>query len=264
MTRIYLSILAVLLTALPVSARGLSLEVGLDVTSGDYGTDETVTGVTIPLTVSYSAERYSLAVTLPWVSQSKGTTIFMGGRRFDNGVPGTIIGGGGMGGRRIDTTESNSGLGDASLDADLVLWRPASGPEIRLLGYLKAPTGDDDKGLGTGAWDFGGGLSARQDLGDWFLDGSLRAIFPGENGDFQPDQYWDWTASVGRYQGEHLWFSGGLEGATAPYDGGDNALEVVGRCGWDGEGFGFGGHLLAGLSNGSPDIGGGVFAYRSF
>lgn len=168
------------------------------------------------------------------------------------------------GGGQVDTTASNSGLGDVSLDADLVLWQPASGPEVRLLGYLKAPTGDDDKGLGTGAWDFGGGLSARQNLGDWFLDGSLRAIFPGENGGFQPDQYWDWTSAVGRYQGDHLWFSGGLEGATAPFDNAEDALDLVARFGWDGDRYGYGGHLLGGLSDGSPDVGGGLFIYRNF
>jgi len=272
MARFTLISMLLLLTVIPVSAGDFSLEVGLDIATGDYGTDENLTAITVPVTLRYMAEGYSLALGFPWVSQSKGTTVFMGGRRFGNGMSGSSMaagtGGGMMGGgssaNGVNTGDSNTGLGDATLDAELRVWRPQFGPALSLLGYLKTPTGDDDKGLGTGAWDFGAGFAARQEFGNWFLDGSLRAIFPGDNGAFQPDQYWDWTTAAGWYQGDHMSLSLGLEGATAPFEGEENPLELVARFGWDGEVFGFGGHLLSGLNDGSPDYGGGVFVFRDF
>ncbi|TYO98248.1 hypothetical protein EDC39_10743 [Geothermobacter ehrlichii] len=262
MLKLLLSTGLLLLSVLPVSAAGLSLEVGLDVASGDYGTDETVTAVTVPVTLAWSTADFDLALTLPWISQSEGTTVLMGGRRF-GGMADGLSTVGGMGGGRLAAAGSSEGLGDVSLESNWAFWSSSS-LELSLLGYLKAPTGDDSKGLGTGAWDVGAGLAVRRLLGDWFLDGSLRSILPGDNGDYQPDPYWEWSAAVGRYLAGGWNVSGGLEGATAPFDGEDDALELVGRVGWEGNDFGFGGHLLGGLSDGSPDVGAGIYIFHLF
>jgi len=259
---LFFAVLAVLTAITPVMGQDLKLELGFDVASGDYGTTETLTAVSIPLTVGWHNDRLDLALTIPWISQSKGTTVLMGGRRFGSDNPTSTIGT--MGRRRVGASESSSGLGDINLDAAFLLLQPAAGPELSLLGYLKAPTGDDTEGLGTGAWDAGGGLELYQPVDDWFADLSLRYILPGDNGTYQPDAYWDWSAVVGRYLNDSWQISLGLDGATAPFDGEEDALELIGALDWDFADYGAGCYLLTGLSDGSPDFGGGAYIALRF
>ena len=109
---------------------------------------------------------------------------------------------------------SESGIGDASLVANVVLWRLGVGKfdfNWTALGGIKFPTGNShwlgqpdfapgigghDLALGSGSWDglVGTGFSVR--AGRWFLDGQMQYGIRTE-GDFQHQYANDWTWSGG-------------------------------------------------------------------
>jgi hypothetical protein len=261
-----------------------SLGLGFEFASGDYGTDLTTDSYRIPLTVNYfPSDRIDLSLEIPYVHQSTGTTVSLGGMRFpgdfdtdDSGMGG---GGGGMNGggmmgdgfggggtAQSDRTDSQSGLGDITLTAGLtVVKESAAIPLVRPIAYVKFPTADEDKGLGTGELDYGGGLSLAKWFGSWSAYAEGMYVLPGSSSDFDPDNYWTWLGSLGYRFTDHLISGLALSGATAAFDGAPDALEAKARVTyWTSERASLGGYVSKGLSDGSPDYGLGIFGAVSW
>ncbi len=261
----------------PVCALGaeskFSVGLGFDYATGDYGTDETTDSYSIPLIVDYyPTDRLDLEVQIPYLYQSSSSTVTMGGMRFpvDGGsaAAGAAGGGGGMPGNRrsVDVTDSQSGLGDITLTAGYSLIEEGErNPLVRPILYAKLPTADEEKGLGTGEFDFGGGLGLAKWFGNWstYLEGMY--VLPGSSAEFDPDNYWTYQLSTSYQLTERLRPGIALSGATAAFDGAPDALEATLKLNyWTSDRVSFGGYLLKGLSNGSPDYGAGIFAFLSF
>jgi len=248
----------------------LSIGTGFEYATGDYGTDETIDSVRVPLILDYYSERFDLQVEIPWIYQSGGTTVTMGGMRFPTDGGGDHQGrhGSGMDSSNdsSDLSESHSGLGDITLTGGLVLLDESDRfPLVRLLGYLKVPTADDEKGLGTGEFDFGAGLGLAKWLGNWttYLEGMY--VLPGSSSTYDPDNYWNFLASASYRLTDALRPGVSLSGGTAAFDGASAPLEFRVKISyWTQGNASFGAYLAKGLSNGSPDFGTGIFGFFNF
>lgn len=257
--------------ALAATDGQLSLSLGFEFASGDYGTDQTTDSYRIPLTVDYLPnDKLDFELVIPYLHQSNGNTVSLGGMRFPmhNATSGGGSGMGGMGGGSSTTTASGSqsGLGDITLTAGYALLaETADSPLLRPLLYAKFPTADENKGLGTGAFDFGGGLSLAKNFGPWSTYAEALYIVPGSSSDFDPDNYWSYQASAGYALSQKLSCGLALSGATAAFADANNALEVQLKVDYLTSPKGsVGGYLAKGLSNGSPDYGAGVYAAINF
>lgn len=137
---------------------------GVDYSTGDYGEAHDTTIVTVPLSAGYAAERWRATLTVPLVDIEGPGTI----------VPGGIGGGGLLGGLLAGDAANpasplggvdSTGLGDVSLEVSAVPFVSEGGTQASVTGRVRAPTGDAERGLGTGeaAAAIAGGL--RQPIG---------------------------------------------------------------------------------------------------
>jgi hypothetical protein len=161
----------------------------------------------------------------------------------------------------ISETDAQSGLGDISLRAGYTIISQDTAPlTIRLIAYGKAPTADETKGLGTGAWDGGGGLSLAHWFGDLQPYGEGVYVFQGHSS-LYPDSrdYLSYEGGV-RYQfNEPLSMTLLLKGATSTYADTPPPLEGRVKLGWRmGKRTSLDLYLATGFSHASPDMGGGL------
>jgi hypothetical protein len=257
--------------------RKLSLGLGFEFATGDYGTDDTTDSYKIPLMVNYyPTDRLGFDLEIPYIYQSNSTTVTLGGMRFpaheEEGGGQQGPGHGGMGSSTtssttsVDLSDSQSGLGDITLTASyIVLEEQERFPLVRPLLYVKFPTADEDDGLGTGEFDYGGGLGLAKWFGKWatYLEGMY--ILPGSSGDFDPDNYWTYLVSASYRLTDNLRPGVSLSGGTAAFDDASDPLEARLKLSyWASERASLGGYLATGLSDGSPDFGAGIFGFVSF
>lgn len=267
--------LVVLLTASVVGAddsehrlqQGVSTAIGsgFEMTYGNYGSNADATVVTVPvLLVVNPLQNVDLTLEVPLVYFSS---------RSSSDV--VVTRSGGMGRRTNATvslsssssTSSEAGLGDINLSAGWTVQQDEEGwlPRVRPNLYLKLPTGDDDSGLGTGTFEFGPGLSLSKWLGDFqlFVDGVY--ILQDSTSDYQGKNYLSYTAGAGVQLSDRLFASLFARGATTRVDGGDAPLEgrlklnflQSRRVAWELYG-------LAGFSDASPAVGGGLLVMYQF
>lgn len=275
-----LAVLVFGLPALPAwgAEQRYSLGIGFEFATGDYGTDTTTDSFRIPLTVGYyPSDRIDLSLEIPYIYQSAGTTVSLGGMRFPgdsdmgsgmNGSGSGMMGGfGGSSSAGAEgRTESRSGLGDITLTAGYILLKESAViPLVRPIAYVKFPTADEDEGLGTGEFDLGGGLSLAKWFGRWSTDVEGMYITPGSSSDFEPDNYWTYLGALSYRFTDHFSSGLALSGATAAFDGAPDALEAKARINyWTSERAILGGYVAKGLSEGSPDYGVGIYGAISW
>lgn len=253
----------------------LTLSLGFDFASGDYGTTQTTDSYRVPLTIGYyPSARLDFSLEFSYLYQNGDSTVFLGGRPFPmhgsggmSGGTGGMSGTGGMGGTTASSvTSSQSGVGDISLTAGYALFEESdSSPMLRPLVYVKVPTADDDKGLGTGAFDYGVGLSIAKGFGDWFLYAESLYIIPGSTSTYQPDNYLTYLGSARYLLTQKLDVGCELSGATAAFAENPDALEAQLTTNYQvSQRESVGAYLGTGLSDSSPDITGGLYGSLSF
>ncbi|WP_083928839.1 transporter [Geopsychrobacter electrodiphilus] len=263
-------------SALGASNPQFSVSLGFDFASGNYGTSQTTDSYSIPLIIGYyPSERLDFSLEIPYLYQDAGSTVSLGGTRFPMQTSGSMTGGtsgSGMGGMGSGTTTSTSqtksqtGLGDVTLTTGYTLFPESdTTPMLRPLVYLKFPTADKNKGLGTGAFDFGAGLSVGKVFGDWSLYAEALYVTPGSTTAYNPDNYWTYQGSV-RYQLTRKLDAGlALSGATAAFAGNPDELEVQLQTRYRVSQQGsIGAYLGQGLSDSSPDYTAGFYGAISF
>lgn len=252
-----------------------AIGIGADVSSGSFGTDSTSNYASVPLIVDwFPSERLDLELIVPLIYQrTKNTGMAaiggvtkstarrsMAGQYSFTGGSAAMAGGGTAG-------ESEFGLGDITLTGGYALMQDSdTTPQVRPTLNVKFPTADDARGLGTGEFDLGPGLSLSKWLGNWQPFAEGRYIFQGashgETGalnfltaDAGVAYGWSDTFLTSVYArfGSRL-----FEGMSAPLEA---RLKTVWRFG---ERLYTEAYLLKGLSDGSPDYGGGFAVFREF
>jgi hypothetical protein len=119
-------------------------------------------------TAQVTGGRWSLSASLPVVVQNSGAVSFVGG----TGVPTGAHGDSGGSGRHSGggTSSYEVVLADPLVRGSVDMYRGSGA--VRSVGFqamLKAPLADASTGVGTGAWDVGGGVSAGLGAGRTYL-----------------------------------------------------------------------------------------------
>ena len=249
------------------AADGLSLGVGVDYSSGDYGTDTTTDILSVPFTAKYVSGNWTWKATLPWLRVKGDPNVIPGiGGVVNTNPNGRGRGNGnGNGGSGATTTEdgSASGIGDLRLAATYSF--ETGGPVgVDLTANFKVATADEDKGLGTGANDYGLAVDLYRAFGDTTVFGGVGYTLLGAS------DYIDVGGVAGANFGLSPKVSSGSVGAMyewrqAAADGFDDRSELTGfyTFGTD-PASKFQIYATAGLSDGSPEWAGGVTYSHGF
>lgn len=233
----------------------LSLTTGVDYSTGDYGASVDTDIFYVPLTAKYETSRFQFSATVPYL-------------RIEG--PGVVVGGGGGGvivGGATPTVTTESGLGDVTLEGVLNLYPESDSglPYAELSVKVKLPTADEERGLGTGEIDTTVAVDVFQSFGNFTPFAALGYRFRGDPDGFELED--GIVASVGAVVKASEQFSVGAaydyrEAATAFADPTSEVSPFVVFSpseAWSANVYG-----VFGLSDGSPNAGGGVQLTRRF
>ncbi|MFN2367335.1 MAG: transporter [Desulfurivibrionaceae bacterium] len=244
------------------NAKKFAVGMGMEYATGDYGTDITTDSLRIPLTVDYfPTDRVSFELIAPYIYQDNSNTYISSGTR----VP--FERSGGM--RRTapsDPNDSVSGIGDVTLTARYLLQKESKTlPGLRPLLYLKLPTGDEDKALGTGEFDIGGGIGIFKWIGQWYTFVEGRYIFQGSNDALGLEDFGTLEGEIGYPLTRKFFPSFSLWWASSPVDDVSSLAEarLKGTYRID-KTTAINGYLGTGLTDTSADFGAGLALFFSF
>lgn len=231
-------------------------EAGAEFSSGDYGTSDNTEVFSIPVTLGYSPnpnlEFYATIV--PFMYQNTTNLVSV------SGLP--VRGKMHQGAQAALEKESETGIGDTTVGLTFFALNEAPGmPEIDLLASVKIPTADEDKGLGTGEFDYSVGLTLSKGLRDWSCYGTLEYNFLGDpGGDYDIDNYASVTLGLTRRCLPNLNNTLYLFAGQAISDYSDEQLEIgiKSRLSVD-KNNELSVYLSKGLADGSPEYGMGAF-----
>lgn len=181
--------------------------------TGDYGEDEDTDILYTAATVKRYFEKGDVTVTIPYLDIS------------DDGI--TYIDGGA---EAVEGVSGGSGLGDVILKGRYyAVEQDGPLPFIDLVGSIKFPTADEDKGLGTGETDFTvmAEFARRLENDAWILLGELGYTFVGEPSGYDVDNRWLYSVGLAYEVDPKVTVSGYLDGRTAIFDGNDDPLSIL-------------------------------------
>lgn len=257
--------LAVPTGATAATAKTFAFGLGINYASGDYGTDTTTRSVRVPLTLDYFPnDRLDFELVVPFLYQNNSNTIASGGMNFPSGRGSG--GGGGMMQSSTTSSGSQSGLGDITLTAGYVVQKETDSlPGIRPLLYLKFPTGDKDKGLGTGEFDVGAGIGLVKWFGPWYSFAEGRYIFQGSNSTLGLKDYATFEGEAGYLVSKRFLPTLDLWWSTPPADAASDQVELRLKGNyWLSDSARLEPYLAKGLTSDAADYGAGVALFYSF
>ena len=273
---ILLAVMTSLLLPAWVYADGPAYSVGLgfEFASGEYGTGIRTDSIYMPFTAAVRpTERLDFSLEIPFVYQSTSAVVagqFMGMQGQSAGTQSVmaVMGGSGMRTSASAATVNNSqdGIGDIKLKAGYVLYTEEKYvPAIRPNFYVKFPTADKNKFLGTGAFDEGLAVELTKWFGKWVADGEIGYAFQGKSSVLDVKDYLYYYAGGGYQLTEQLRPMLFLKGSTPTVEGASSLLEARLRVKYQfTQHTGIDGYLAKGLTTASPDYGTGLAVYYEF
>lgn len=271
-----LAVITALLLPASVYADGPKYDVGLgfEFTTGKYGTGITTDAVYIPFIAEiYPTERLDFSLELPLIYQSSSSVVageFMGMRQSSGLGSMSVMAAMGPGPRTTassaDINNSQFGLGDMKLRAGYVIYTEEKYvPAFRPNFFLKIPTADKDKFLGTGAFDGGFALEVSKWFGKWFTDGEMGYAFQGRSTVVAVKDYMYYYAGAGYQLSERLRPMFLFKGSTPTVEGATALLEARLRVKYQlTKQTGIDGYIAKGITTASPDFGTGVALFYYF
>ncbi|GAB5558414.1 MAG: transporter [Synoicihabitans sp.] len=207
------SILPLFATAQPTTSSSVvqKLEGGLSYSRGDYGLGTDTEVIVAPFNYVSESGPWSLRATLPWM-YLKGPAAVVGGSS------------GAVGGPSRPNNASSSGLGDSLLALTYKTNPDPVGANINFTGKIKLPTGDENRGLGTGEFDYQAQIDYFESFDGTtpFLTGGYRVL---GDGIYQLDDGFYASAGVAFLVADGTSVGGSLDWREAIVPGGDDALE---------------------------------------
>jgi hypothetical protein len=254
-----------------------SAGLGFEFSSGKYGTSTRTDAVYAPLTITASpVDRLGLSLEIPFVYQSNGnvlSSIAAGGmqsrtmKQLAAGMGGATGSGAGMTSTSATGThQSESGLGDITLKVGYILLPEKDNlPQIRPMVFVKFPSADQNKGLGTGEFDEGFSVEASKWFGDWNPFAEAGYTVQGKSSQLPLKNYLAYNAGVGYQVADNFRPILLVKGSSAPAEGASSLLEFrlklkyqfTTRTGMEG-------YLAKGVTTNSPDYGTGLSVFYSF
>jgi hypothetical protein len=250
------------------AADAVTFGVGVDYSSGDYGTGTTTEILSVPFSARYAVGNWTYKASLPWLRVSGDPNVLPGVGLVVNTNPHGR--GRGQGGTTVpDPTEPESGtasgIGDLNLSATYSF--DTGGPfGIDLTGKAKIATADEDKGLGTGANDYGLAVDVYRAFGATTVFGGVGYTMLGDSDYVEVDGIANASLGVSHKLGA----TGNSVGVAydwrqAASSSFDDRSELTGFYSFGGQSPNrFQVYATAGLSDGSPDWGGGIGYTRRF
>ena len=251
-----------------------SVGLGFEFATGKYGTGIKTDSVYMPLTLAaMPTERLDFTLELPFIYQSTSAVVagqYMGMQGQPGGSQsGTALmaGSGPMTSVAAgDVNNSQNGLGDMKLKAGYVLYTEERYvPAIRPNVYVKIPTADKNKFLGTGAFDEGVAVELTKWFGSWFADGEMGYAFQGKSSVLAVKNYLYYYAGGGYQLTDSVRPMLVLKGSTPTVEGGAALLEARLKVKYQLTKYaGIEGYLSKGIEKASPDYGMGVAVSYEF
>ncbi len=242
--------------------------VGMDYSSGDYGSQSVTEILSIPVTARLDAGNWSLSASVPWVKVTGDANVLPGVGLVDNLNP-VGRGRGGLLAPAPGDASSTSQRGEASGIGDVTVRAGYALPTGTALGVdlgmnAKIATADADKGLGTGANDYGVSVDLYRDFNDTLLFGGVGYTRLGDSEYIVTDSTATANVGISRKVGTGR-LGVMLDQRKATSSAFDNSREVTGFYNV-GAGTGPRVQLYAthGLTDGSPDWGAGVAVSTGF
>jgi hypothetical protein len=268
--KIKILFLVMILNSSAGAETGFSLGFGFDYAIGDYGTGITADSYSTFLSLGYfPTERVDFALKIPYLYQSGSTTTTSGGVRFrtddSKSRTGPAMGpdgGSADSGDLTEPDETRSGLGDIIFSLGyLLVQETVDWPQLRAIGFVKFPTADERRQLGTGEYDYGVGLVLSKWFDSWFLFGRGEAVFQGNDSGLGLRDFQIYEGGGG-YQIGKLLPTLSVWGASSPAVGSPAQLEARVNLSYRmAVSSGISGYALKGLTDSSPDsgLGGSLF-----
>ena len=246
------AVLPALLLASAAFAQGeLSAGAGIDYSEGSYGTGSDTEILAIPFMARYDFDRWKLKLTIPYLRVTGEGDVIPGIGKTNRG-------------QRGRTTES--GIGDTVASATYgALYDRQSQLGLDLTAKLKLPTGDEQRGLGTGSFDqtLQGELFKTIDRLTVF--GALGYTRFGDSDVVDLKNAWHYEVGASHPISATDSVGGTLYGRQRVVEGGSPQRELMAF--WNrrvAKAHRLQAYFLLGLADGSPDVGIGASAMFSF
>jgi len=247
-----------------------SFGTGVDYSTGDYDSDTTTEIFSVPFNAKYETDNWTFKASLPWMRVDGDVGVIPGLGNVGNSNPNGRGKGRGNGNQPVPPTDttttetgSASGIGDLRLSATYA-FDTGMPLGIDLTGNVKIPTADEDKGLGTGATDYGLALDLYRDFDGTMLFGGVGYQILGEtdyvatNDVFGANLGVTHALAVGTIGMAYDWREAASETADDRSElTGFYTLKMDDATKWQ---F----YATKGLSDGSPDWGGGITVSHAF
>lgn len=260
------------------AADGYSYSVGqgIEFSSGRYGTGTRTDSIYAPFTVTASpTERLGFLLEIPFVYQSSGNLVAgiatggtQGGRSMMLSLPAGMGGMTGSGGSSMTGAGggSASGLGDIVLKAGYILLAEEGiAPQVRPMVFVKFPTADKGRSLGTGAFDEGASVEISKWFGDWNPFAEVGYTLQGKSAQLPVRNYLTYNAGAGYQLSDRVRPILLVKGETAPVYGSGSLLEVRLKLKYQTtKQTGIDGYVAKGIATASPDFGTGISIYYDF
>lgn len=158
----------------PITERSSGFGIGVDYSSGDYGSEVTTEILSIPFTARARRGNWGFRASVPWLRVSGDPNVLPSVGLVDNLNP---VGRGRGDGAAVPV-EGEAQRGTATGVGDVTLGVSYSVPTGSALGlefgaHAKIGTADEDKGLGTGANDYGASADAYRDFSGTMVFGGV-------------------------------------------------------------------------------------------
>ncbi len=279
------AVAAILILPSWACADGAKYDVGLgfQFATGQYGTGITTDAVFMPFMVEvFPTERLDFSLEIPLIYQSSSAVVagqFAGMRQgagmgttspvmlSTSRVAAAMTGPGPRtNASPFNLNDSQFGIGDLKVGMGYVLYTEEDYvPAIRPNFFIKIPTADKDKFLGTGAFDEGVGVEFSKWLGKWLADGDIGYVFQGNSTVVAVKDYMYYDIGVGYQVSEHLRPIFLVKGSTPTVDGASPLLEARLRVKYQlSRHTGLDGYVSKGITTASPDYGMGLAFFYYF
>jgi hypothetical protein len=267
MKRSAVCLAALLVAGAAQAADGFSGSVGVEYSSGDYGSDTETEILSVPVGAKYTTGDWILRASLPWMRVDGDANVVPGLGEVSNTNPrgrGRGNGNGGGGDPTVPTTGITSGIGDLRLTAIYAV--PMQGDwGVDLSGQIKIATADEDKGLGTGANDYGVAVDLFRSFGDTTAFGGLGYAWLGDSDFIDVDSVLSGNLGVSHKMGERRSLGVVYDYRQPASEDSDDRSEVTGFYSFPtSEQSKMQFYATKGLSDGSPDWGAGVSLSAAF